>query len=537
MVIGYKVHQIIAKNLVVNYPIFEWSDRSIRTSILKSATGGKLLSEGKKKVAVNALDDLSFNFQAGDRVGLVGHNGSGKSTLLKLLAGAIQPTSGELIVDGKIASMLSISVGLDGEATGFENIYVRGAIMGLKPAEIDLLIDDICSFADLGEYLKLPIRTYSSGMWMRLAFAISTCIPADIILMDEWLSAGDSSFTVKANQRIQSLLDDAKILVIASHDPDLIRRNCNRILRLEHGKIVSEVPGGYTKNNQNIQNSNNKDTISHSKVSNMTDRVEEAEIDFNWVVNRQIPLVERLDRWRLQGEPSYDENSLISWHKSVDFMSKKKFRSAYNMGMNSGHQILRPRGSKVDIGLKWRVATCCWAAEYAKKIEGDFVECGTNTGIDSLAICEYIDINKSKKNFWLFDTFEGACSDQLSEEELTAGRLVESEANYFPCFDLTKENFKSFPNVKLVKGKVPESLSNVEIEKIAYLALDMNIAYPERAALEYFWNKIVPGGIILIGCYGWAPYRAVKNMIDEFAVNNNFEVMTLPTGQGLIIKV
>jgi ABC-type polysaccharide/polyol phosphate transport system ATPase subunit len=117
--------------------------------------------------------------------------------------------------------------------------------MGLNPKEIDNLVEDICAFADLGEYISLPIRTYSSGMWMRLAFAISTSIPADIILMDEWLSAGDAAFSTKASERINGLVDKANILVIASHNPDLIRKSCNRIFRLEHGKIVSEVAGDY----------------------------------------------------------------------------------------------------------------------------------------------------------------------------------------------------------------------------------------------------------------------------------------------------
>ncbi|MBU3619951.1 ATP-binding cassette domain-containing protein [Polynucleobacter sp. JS-Fieb-80-E5] len=532
-----KMHQIIAKNLVVEYPIFEWGDRSIRSSIVNSATGGKLLSSGNKTIAVRALDGLDFSIQEGDRIGLVGHNGCGKSTLLKVLAGALQPSSGELFISGKIASMLSISVGLDSEATGYENIYIRGAIMGLKPAEIDILVEDICSFADLGDYINLPIRTYSSGMWMRLAFAISTSMPADIILMDEWLSAGDSTFSTKANHRIQSLVDGAKILVIASHSPDLIRRSCNRILRLEHGRIVSEVPGGYISRPQKkaqVKNIFTKDSHSITSESSLED-YEEGAVD-NWEVNRAIPMVERLEKWALLGDPSYDENALTSWSKSVDFFQTPKFKSAYKRGMNSGHQILRPRGSTIDIGLNWRVAICCWAAEYAKKLEGDFVECGTNTGIDSLAVCEYIDINKSKKTFWLFDTFEGIPAEQISEEELAAGRLAESKANYFSCFEMVKNNFKSFPGAILIRGTVPESLKTVNIEKVAYLAIDMGIAYPEKAALEYFWNKLIPGGIVVLGGYGWAPYRSIKNAIDKFAAEKNFEVMTLPTGQGLIVK-
>jgi lipopolysaccharide transport system ATP-binding protein len=531
-----KMHEIIAKDLVVEYPIFEWGDRSIRSSIVNSATGGRLLSRGDKTIAVRALDCIDLNVRAGDRVGLVGHNGSGKSTLLKVLAGAIQPSSGELFVGGKIASMLSISVGLDGEATGYENIYIRGAIMGLKRSEIDSTVDDICSFADLGDYINLPIRTYSCGMWMRLAFAISTSMPADIILMDEWLSAGDSAFSVKANQRIQSLVDNAKILIIASHSPDLIRRSCNRILRLEHGRIVSEVSGGYAYNASNFSEEKIIEINSLSKASEAIAVDEKPAPVHNLEVNQELPMVERLERWGAYGQPSYDENALTSWYKSVDFLQAPKFKSAYKRGMNSGHQILRPRGSSIDIGLNWRVAICCWAAEYAKKIEGDFVECGTNTGIDSLAVCEYIGFNQTKKSFWLFDTFEGTPVDQMSEEELTFGRAAESEAFYFPCYGLVENNFRSFPSARLIKGIIPESFAAVEIQKVAYLAIDLGIAYPERKALEYFWDKLTPGGIIVLGSYGWAAYRSIKKAIDEFGVEKNFEVMTLPTGQGLIFK-
>jgi len=181
---------------------------------------------------------VNFEFYEGDRVGIMGHNGSGKTTLLRVLAGAYEPVAGSIVVDGRIASMLSITLGMDMEATGFENIFLRATIMGLKPKQVAPLADDICEFSELGDYIHMPMRTYSSGMSMRLAFAISTSIAADIILMDEWLSAGDASFSEKAQSRLTRLVDQAKILVLASHDEQLIRRSCNKILQLDHGDLV-----------------------------------------------------------------------------------------------------------------------------------------------------------------------------------------------------------------------------------------------------------------------------------------------------------
>jgi lipopolysaccharide transport system ATP-binding protein len=170
----------------------------------------------------------------------VGHNGSGKTTLLRVLAGAYEPVSGSIAVSGRVASMLSIILGMDPESTGYENIFLRAAIMGLKPRDVPPLVEEICEFSELGDYVDMPVRTYSTGMSMRLAFAISTSVPADIILMDEWLAVGDKDFRAKAQQRLRRMLDQAKILVLASHDERLIRDNCNRIMRLEHGNLVGD---------------------------------------------------------------------------------------------------------------------------------------------------------------------------------------------------------------------------------------------------------------------------------------------------------
>jgi len=230
---------IVARNVMVEFPIYGTKSRSMKNAFMRAATGGLLTTGADERVVVRALRDISFRFDVGDRVGIIGHNGSGKSTLLRVLAGAYEPTGGEIDVAGKVASMLSITLGMDFEATGYENIYLRATVMGMRPFEIEPLLGEIREFSELGDYLDMPVRTYSSGMAMRLAFAVSTSVSADIILMDEWLNVGDPSFSAKAQARLTDLLDRAKILVFASNDEGMIRKNCNRILRLDHGEMTS----------------------------------------------------------------------------------------------------------------------------------------------------------------------------------------------------------------------------------------------------------------------------------------------------------
>ena len=233
---------IYAHELSVEFPIYENSHRSLKKKVLNLTTGGRIGNDSGKHPVVRALDGLNFEFGHGDRIGLVGHNGSGKTTLLRVLSGVYAPVHGLLSVRGKIASLLDVSMGLDPDATGFENIYLRGIMDGIKPSLIRSKIDEIADFTDLGEYLNLPVRTYSSGMMLRLAFAISTSVEADILIMDEWLSVGDAEFSAKAAARLDALVGKAAILVIASHDPDLIARICTRRIHLEHGRVLSDEP-------------------------------------------------------------------------------------------------------------------------------------------------------------------------------------------------------------------------------------------------------------------------------------------------------
>lgn len=232
------VAQIVVKDVYVEFPVYEARGRSLKNAVLRAATGGLIARDAAQHVVVRALNGISLQLGDGDRVGLVGNNGSGKSTLLRVLAGAYEPVRGSVEVDGRIASMLNIWLGMDQEATGYENIFMRGVVMGFKPRQIEALVDQITAFSELGDYIDMPMRTYSSGMAMRLAFAISTSVSADILLMDEWLSVGDQEFEAKAKARLNELVGQAKILVLASHNESMIRENCNKIVRLSHGEIA-----------------------------------------------------------------------------------------------------------------------------------------------------------------------------------------------------------------------------------------------------------------------------------------------------------
>ncbi|SCY20983.1 lipopolysaccharide transport system ATP-binding protein [Nitrosospira sp. Nl5] len=230
---------IRARDLRVEFPTYT-ADRSLKRAVLKATTGGRIARDSRSYISVRAIDGISFNLKSGNRVGLLGHNGSGKTTLLRVLAGAYEPVSGSLEMHGRIASLLDISMGMEGDATGYDNILLRGLMMGLDAKEIRKQMPEIAEFTELGEYLDMPLRTYSSGMQIRLAFAVSTAISADILLMDEWLSVGDENFQQKAAKRLQRRVDESSVLVIASHSPELISKVCNRAFRLDHGKIIEE---------------------------------------------------------------------------------------------------------------------------------------------------------------------------------------------------------------------------------------------------------------------------------------------------------
>lgn len=228
---------IVFDHAFVDFPIYNADARSLKKRLIQVATGGQLGENEQGRVIVRALEDLTFKLQDGDRVGLIGHNGAGKSTLLRLISGVYEPTSGSATVTGDIASLIDISLGIDPEATGRENIYLRGGLLGLSRNEIVTQIDDIVEFSELGDFIDMPLRTYSSGMQLRLAFAVSTIVRPQILLMDEWLSVGDEGFQEKAERRLNELVQSTNILVIASHSRELLSKVCNKLIWLEHGKI------------------------------------------------------------------------------------------------------------------------------------------------------------------------------------------------------------------------------------------------------------------------------------------------------------
>jgi lipopolysaccharide transport system ATP-binding protein len=234
--------EINFRGVSIEFPIFNATGRSLTSSILKAATGGKLDADPNGRVLVRALTDISFTFSDGDKVALLGHNGAGKSTLLRALGRVYEPTKGTAEISGQIGSLIDISLGINPEATGRENVFIRGRLLGLSKNEIETKYEQIVDFAELGDFMEMPVRTYSSGMHLRLAFAVSTVVRPEILLMDEWLSVGDSDFQHKAEERLRDLVSETKILAIATHSRELIESVCNRVLWLEHGQIKMNGP-------------------------------------------------------------------------------------------------------------------------------------------------------------------------------------------------------------------------------------------------------------------------------------------------------
>jgi lipopolysaccharide transport system ATP-binding protein len=225
------------QNVCVDFPIYNANGRSLKKRLIQVATGGQLGADPQGRVVVRALEDLSFTIKDGDRVALLGHNGAGKSTLLRLSSGVYEPSAGVARIEGEIGSLIDISLGIDPEATGRENIFLRGGLLGMTRREISNRMDEIIDFSELGVFIDMPLRTYSTGMHLRLAFAVSTIVRPEILLMDEWLSVGDEGFKHKAEKRLTELVESTNILVIASHSRDLVMHTCNRVIWLEHGKI------------------------------------------------------------------------------------------------------------------------------------------------------------------------------------------------------------------------------------------------------------------------------------------------------------
>jgi len=227
------------RNLSVEFPIYQGGSRSLKKMLLAPTTYGNLGRDAADRINVRALDDLTLDIEDGERIGLIGANGAGKTTLLRVLAGIYSPTRGRFHWAGRVSALLDVSVGFNPEATGRENIILRGMYMNIHPREMRTHVEEIVEFSELGPYIDMPARTYSSGMMVRLGFAISTCMPAEILLMDEWLSAGDVRFLDKAQKRMEEFVGRSQILVLASHSTELIRKWCNRGIMLQHGRLAA----------------------------------------------------------------------------------------------------------------------------------------------------------------------------------------------------------------------------------------------------------------------------------------------------------
>ena len=247
---GLTMTAIALSHVNLDFPIYNASARSLKSSFFNVATGGRLHAGHNGGVTARALEDITLSIKPGERVGLVGHNGSGKSSLLRLLNGVYRATEGNVEIKGDIGSLIDINLGVNPEATGLENIMMCGALLGISRETLVANLDAIVEFSELGNYIAMPVRTYSTGMHLRLMFSIATTITPEILLMDEWLSVGDEPFTVKAEDRLAKMVTASDILVFASHSRRMIQNICNRVIWLEHGKIradgdVTEVCDAY----------------------------------------------------------------------------------------------------------------------------------------------------------------------------------------------------------------------------------------------------------------------------------------------------
>lgn len=234
--------KIVLDNAGVAFTLYSGKYQSIRSRIVQSATAGQIGHDASGRVAVNALEPTSLSILEGERVGLMGPNGAGKSTLLRVISRVYRPTTGVATIEGSIGTLIDISLGMNPEATGRQNIFLRAAMLGISRKEIKEKFNEIAEFSELEDFLEMPVRTYSSGMQLRLSFAVSTILVPDILVMDEWLSVGDQSFKEKAEKRLREVVEGTKILVLASHDRKLLEKTCSRGLVLDRGKVVFDGP-------------------------------------------------------------------------------------------------------------------------------------------------------------------------------------------------------------------------------------------------------------------------------------------------------
>jgi len=227
-------------DVTVDFPIYNSASSSLKNRVFSAITGGMIDRKQDGSVNVRGLQKINLNICAGERVGLVGPNGAGKTTLLRVLSGIYHPTQGQARITGNCIVLINIGLGIDLEATGRENIYLRGLMLGMSIAEINARTEEIIDFSGLGDFINMPFRTYSSGMQMRLAFAVSTSIQPQILVLDEWLSIADKEFNERAERRMQEIVNTSEILILASHSRELLLTNCTRLIWLDHGQILMD---------------------------------------------------------------------------------------------------------------------------------------------------------------------------------------------------------------------------------------------------------------------------------------------------------
>jgi len=240
------------RDVSVEFPIYSGGSRSLKKMLFNRTTQGNLARDARDRITVQALSDVSLDIANGDRLAIIGANGAGKSTLLKVLAGIYTPTRGHMHASGRVSALLTPWIGLNPDATGRENVITRGMFMDVHPREMRAHIDEIAEFTELGYYMDMPVRTYSSGMLVRLCFAVATSVRPQILLMDEWIAAGDAAFFAKAQQRMGEFLSATSILALASHSLPLLQEWCTRAVLLDHGRItamgsVEEVVAFYAR--------------------------------------------------------------------------------------------------------------------------------------------------------------------------------------------------------------------------------------------------------------------------------------------------
>ena len=226
---------ITTKDACVDFPIFDAKTRSLKKTVM-GVVGGNISSERKVPV-IEALRDVTLHLEHGARVGLVGHNGAGKSTLLRLLSGIYEPTRGTAEIRGRVAPVFDLGVGMDPEVSGMENIVVRGLFLGMTRKQMEQRVDDIADFTELGDFLHMPLRTYSTGMRVRLALGVVTSIDPEILLLDEGIGAVDAAFLEKSRQRLAELVERSGLLVFASHSDEFLRELCDTGIWMEHGRV------------------------------------------------------------------------------------------------------------------------------------------------------------------------------------------------------------------------------------------------------------------------------------------------------------